>query len=141
MITNTAKTRVAILLALLTIVLGCKKKPVEEGYRVVGYDAATHQWTIVRTGMFEGKYLTKRLTVVCSLYKWGNHEANTGPDACHLQVGRLIVPNQMPPPGRPQEFIDVYEMPSETLAITEGDGPDQVSQQFNILKYEVVPNK
>ncbi len=64
----------------------------------------------------------------------------TGPDACHLQVGRMIVPNPLPPPEKRNEFLDVFEMPTETLSITEGDGPDRVSQQFNILKYEVLPD-
>jgi hypothetical protein len=31
-------------------------------------------------------------------------------------------------------------MPSETLAITEGDGSDKIEQQFKILKYEVLPD-
>jgi hypothetical protein len=110
------------------------------GYRVVSYDAATHQWTILRNGTFDGKYMTKRIIVVCSFYKWGEHEAVEGPEACHLPVGRLIVPNPLPPQGKRDEFLDVYEMPDERLAITEGDGTDRVEQQFIILKYEVLPD-
>ena len=34
----------------------------------------------------------------------------------------------------------VFEMPSETLSITEGDGADRVMQQFAILKYVGVPD-
>jgi hypothetical protein len=100
----------------------CKTKPEPEGYRVVGYDAATQQWTIIRTGNFDGKFLTKRLIVVCEFYRWGSHEMVKGPDACHLVVGRLIVPNPLPSADKRSEFLDVFEMPSETLAITEGDG-------------------
>jgi hypothetical protein len=35
------------------------------GYRVVGFDAATNTWTIIRNGTFDGNYLVKRLTVAC----------------------------------------------------------------------------
>jgi hypothetical protein len=127
------------LLAVLAPAFGCQKKRVE-GYRVVGYDSSTNHWTLLRNGTFDGKYLTKRLTLICDFYKWGKHPAVAGPDACHLEVGRMIVPNTMPPEGRRSEFLDVYEMPTETLAITEGDGSDKVEQQFTILKYEVLPD-
>jgi hypothetical protein len=110
-----------MLLAVFMLPPGCTKKPQPEGYRVLSYDAPTHQWIILRNGTFDGKYLTKRLTVACSSYKWGDHEAVTGPDACHLQVGRMMIPGG-------------------TLSITEGDGPDRVVQQFTILKYEVLPD-
>jgi hypothetical protein len=75
--------------------------------------------------------------VICSFYKWGNHEAVDGPEACHLQVGHLIVPN--PFAKNRDDFLLVQEMPSEVLSITEGDGENQVMQQFSILKYEVLP--
>jgi hypothetical protein len=130
-----------ISLALVALSLGCMKKPEPEGYRVVGYDAATHQWTILRNGTFDGKYMTKRITAVCSLYKWGNHEAVYGPEARHLQVGRMIVPNPLPSPEKRSEFLDVFEMPDEVLSITEGSGADRVEQQFDILKYEVLSDK
>src|ERR1700733_1864410 len=129
---------VATVLLAFVLFSACEKKTDPEGYRVVSYDAFTHQWTILRTGTFDGKYLRKRLIVICSFYKWGDHEAVRGPEACHLQVGRLIVPNLFPPPDKRQEFLGVSEMPEEVLSITEGDGPDRVLQQFNILKYEVL---
>jgi hypothetical protein len=49
----------AALLVLLLFSVGCTKKLGPEGYRVVGYDAPTHQWTILRDGTFDVKYLTK----------------------------------------------------------------------------------
>ena len=122
----------------LTFTIACKKEHPAEGYRVVSYDAATHEWTILRNGTFDGTYMVKRLVVVCESYKWGEHETVMGPEACHLQVGRLIVPNTMPDEAHRSEFIDVFEMPGEVLSITEGDGPDRVMQQFKILKYDVV---
>jgi len=110
-----------------------------EGYRVVGYDAASHQWTILRNGTFDGKYVEKRMTVVCNFYKWGNHKMVTGPDACNLQVGKMIIPNPFPPEGKRQEFIDAFEEPGEeALCIAEGVDADRVSQRFKILKCEVL---
>ena len=52
----------------------------------------------------------------------------------------MIIPNPLPPKGKRQDFLDVYEMPCEVLSIIEGDGTDQVVQQFDILKYEVLPD-
>ncbi|HTK85126.1 MAG TPA: hypothetical protein VL625_08580 [Patescibacteria group bacterium] len=131
----------AALVALLLLFVGCTKRPEPEGYRVIGYDTETHQWTILRNGTFDGRYLKKRITAICSLYRWGDHEAVYGPQACHLEVGRMIIPNRFAPPEKHNEFLDVYEMPDEVLSITEGDGADRVVQQFNILKYEVLPDK
>lgn len=130
------------LLAILTLFPGCTKKPEPEGYRVISYDAATHQWIILRTGTWDGKYLTKRLTVVCSSYQWVAHERINGPEACGLQVGRIMIPKPFPPMGKPQEFLDIFEEvgPTGGLWITEGDGADQVMQHFDILKYEVLPD-
>ena len=126
-----------VLVVLLTLSLACTRKRTEEtdadGYRVIGYDARTHQWTILRTGTFDGKYLRKRLTVVCSVWKWGDREPVIGPEACHLQVGRLMIPHQPNQVSRGR-FLDVFEMGDETLAITEGDGSDRVMQRFFILK-------
>jgi hypothetical protein len=50
----------------------------------------------------------------------------------------MIIPNPFPPEGKRQDFIDVMEMSSGVLAITKGYGADRVSQQFKVLKYEVL---
>lgn len=135
--------RIVLLPALLALSLGLAacKKPVAEGYRVTGYDGATKQWTIIRNGTFDGRYLTKKLVVVCSFYKWGDREPDRGPEACHLAVGRLIVPNPLPGPSQAADFVDVDESVLETLSITEGAGQNQTMQQFNILKYEVLTDE
>lgn len=129
---------IAIASIVLTLSLGCKKTHEPEGYRVVGFDAASHQWTILRNGTFDGTYMTKRLVVVCMFYKWGEHETVDGPDACHLQVGRLIVPSLESGNADKDHFITVFEMPNETLSITEGSGDDRVMQQFKILSYSLL---
>ena len=85
---NTAKkSLMPAFLALVTMSLGCTKKSEPEGYRVLSYDAATHQWVILRTGTFDGKCLTKRLTVVCSSYKWGDHEPSLAPRPVTFRSG------------------------------------------------------
>ena len=63
--------RILTPLLILWLCSACEKKPEPDGYRVVGYDAGTHQWTIIRTGTFDGKYLTKRLTVICGFIQVG----------------------------------------------------------------------
>ena len=131
--------RLLLSLAILLVSFGCAKKKTEvEGYQVVSYDAGTSQWIIIRNGTFDGKYLTKRITAVCDFYKWSDHEAVVGPQACNLQVGRMMVPNPLPGAGKRKDFLDIWEMSSDKLSITEGDGPDRVLQQFSILKYEVL---
>ncbi|MGA9669973.1 MAG: hypothetical protein WBQ94_12240 [Terracidiphilus sp.] len=132
------RSLIAVASIVLTLSLGCKKVREPEGYRVVSFDAASHQWTIIRNGTFDGKYMTKRLVVVCMFYKWGEHETVDGTDACHLQVGRLIVPSLESGNADKNHFITVFEMPDETLSITEGSGDDRVMQQFKIVSYNVV---
>ena len=138
--TNAAKAILALVLAVSLASAGCKNKPEPEGYRVVGFDRQTMQWTIIRNGTFDGKYLKKRLIAVCDLYQWGNHEMVTGPDACDLRVGELIVLNPFPPEGQRGKFVDIWEMGSERLFISKGDGLNKVNEQFIIKKYEVLPD-
>lgn len=129
---------VAVVTMFIALSCGCKKTQEPEGYRVVNYDAASHQWTIIRTGTFDGKYMTKKLVVVCMFYKWGKHDTVDGPDACHLQVGSLIVPSLESGNADKAHFVTVFEMPNETLSITEGSGDDRVMQQFKIVSYSVL---
>lgn len=108
---------------------------------MVSYDSGTGEWVIIRSGTFDGKYQKKRLITVCDFYKWGDHEMVTGPHACDLRVGELIVSNHPNPDaqGKYPGFVDIWEMSAERLSITRGDGPDQAHQQFVILKSEVLP--
>lgn len=110
-----------------------------DGYLVTGYDAQAHQWTIRRDGKFEGKYLRKRLTVSCLSYKYGNRNAVTGPEACHLHVGRFMIP-RISPDDNPN--FDIVESPDgHMLAITEGEGANREWQQFQIVRYEALPDR
>lgn len=132
-----------ILLSSAAMISGCKKvsPPEPEGYRVVSYDFNTGQWVVIRTAIFDGKRIRKRLTMVCDFYKWGDRDPATGPHACELHVGELMVPHHQPDAqGTYQNFVDVWEMSADRLSVVHGDGPDKVSQQFVILRNEVVPD-
>lgn len=130
------KMNIATLALILSV--SCKKPmPEPEGYQVVSYDGRTHEWTIIQTGTFDGKLIKKRLVVQCESYQWGNHPHVDGLEACHLVVGRLMVPNSFMQ-DRKGPLLDIFEMPDEVLSITEGDGDNRVMQQFKILKNEVV---
>jgi hypothetical protein len=129
-----------LLLAALALLASCqgpaKKPQPKEGYRVVSYDSRSGQWVIVRTGTFDGEFRTKRLTVVCEFFRWGNRESVDGINACDLQVGRLIVPNLDLGAGNAR--VDVFEMNSETLVVSQGVGENQITQHFTILTHELL---
>jgi hypothetical protein len=58
---------VLLIIAFVVVSLGCANRPVSpDGYRVLSYEAKNLHWVILRTGTFDGKYLIKRLTVICS---------------------------------------------------------------------------
>jgi hypothetical protein len=136
--------RTMIVIAVSCLFSACTKKPEPErepeGYRVVSYDAATHQWTILRNGTFDGKYLVKRMTVICFWSRRANLERIDGPTACHLQVVRMMVPNPFPSFERRAEFLEIFEMSArdEMLFINEGEETLRVSQAFTILRNEVL---
>ena len=135
---NTKWLRLFILVIVAIINSGCTDKPVE-GYRIMSVDSATGQWVILRNGTFDGKYLTKRMTVVCQYYKWGNREKVTGPTACSLRVGSLMIPRYAKDEkGNGKTVLYMFEDP-DYLSIIEGDGDERIMQGFRILKNEVVP--
>ena len=129
-----------VVLAIITLSnAGCAHKPIVEGYRVTSFDSTTGQWIILRNGTFDGKYLTKRMTVVCDFYKWGNRERLSGPNVCSLEVGSLMVPHyRLDDKQNLKTVLYMFEDP-DYLSIIQGDGDDQVMQGFRILKNEVVP--
>jgi len=42
-------------------------------------------------------------------------------------------------PKSPDEKLDIWENPDQTLWITEGSGDDEVTQNFSIVKNEILP--
>lgn len=126
------------LLVTLMIVGSCTKTPIKEGYRILSYNSTTGQWIVLRNGTFDGQYLTKRLTLLCEYYKWGNQEATTGSNACSLRVGRLLVPNfGLDGKSDGKSVLYIFE-DTDRLSIIEGSGEERVTQGFRILKNEVV---
>jgi hypothetical protein len=138
---NTSLFIVGVVVFSFAALSACKREPQAEpdGCRVVSYDTVTARWVIIRTGEFDGKYLRKRLTVVCDFYKWGDHAPVQGPHACDLHVGELIV-NHIEPDaqGKFSNYVHIWEESAEKLVIVQGSGPDHVDQQFTILKNEVL---
>lgn len=108
-----------------------------EGYRVISYDSSTHQWTIIRSGTFDGKFIMKKLVVVCVSSVFGNSRPVYGPEACELIVGQMIVPNLAP--QTPSDTVMVTEMGS-TFGILEGFGDERYDQEFRILKNQIIPD-
>ena len=129
--------RLLLLFSFLALLCGCAKATAP-GYRVISYDAGTGAWVIIYDGTIGGVHVKKRITAVCDFYKWGDHETVTGPQACSLRIGQLLVPNAMPGEGHRGEFLDIFEMSADRLSVTTGEGPDRVNQQFVILKQELV---
>jgi hypothetical protein len=132
------KTIVGLIAIVVAFTIGCTKKPIVEGYRVMSFDSTTGQWIILRNGTFDGKYLTKRITAVCEYYRWGSRERVGGPNACSLRVGSLMVPRYgLDEKGNVKTVLYMFEDP-DYLSIIEGDGEERVSQGLRILKNEVV---
>lgn len=105
----------------------------------MSFDSTAGQWIILRSGTSDGKRLTKRMTVVCDFYKWGDRERVSGPDACSLTVGGLMMPRYMSDDkNNAKTVLYMFEDP-DYLSIVEGDGDDRVAQGFRILKNDVVP--
>jgi hypothetical protein len=127
--------RLLVVYSLCFLNIDCSKKPSVEGYRVMSFDSMTGEWIFLFHGTIDGKYLTKRLTVVCDFYKWGKHEPVAGRNACNLRVGSLMV-RRYERDGS-NLVLYIFEDP-DRLTIVEGEGDDRVSQQFFILKSEVV---
>jgi len=117
-----------------------------EGYRVVGYGAASKTWTILRTETLDGASLVKRIIVGCRTHKYGDGETLQGRDFCSLQVGRLY--NWKSCDNGDIEMVDEnFKTEPPTLVITEGRGwdtqfkPNYEIQVFAILRYEALPDR
>jgi hypothetical protein len=117
-----------------------------EGYQVVGYDAASKTWTILRTETLDGASLVKRIIVGCRTHKYGNGETLQGRDYCSLEVGRLYGWKSCD--NGDIEMVDEnFKTGPPTLVITEGHGwdtqfnPNYEIQVFEILRYEAIPDR
>jgi hypothetical protein len=116
------------------------------GYQVVGYDAPSKTWTILRTETLDGASLAKRLIVACRTRKYGDGQTLQGRDFCSLQVGRLYSWKSCD--NGDIEMVDEnFKTEPPTLVITEGHGWDTQFkrnyeiQVFAILRYEALPDR
>jgi hypothetical protein len=130
---------VLLLFALVTLMYltGCKNKSEPYGYRVVGFDSTSGEWTLVHTDTVDGKLLRQRLVVVCKYAKWPDHEGS-GKDACHLQVGELMVPTLSPSEVKAGHPVIAMEWNDGSLTFEEGSGTNEVYQSFEIKKSEII---
>jgi hypothetical protein len=85
--------RIAPLDSHLAFSAHAQKQP--EGHRVTAYNSTTHEWTIIRTGTFDGEFQKKRLVVVCKYFVNGDEHRHR-PDACDLHVGQFLNPHRTP---------------------------------------------
>lgn len=131
--TSSLRTLLTAALAFLFIAVGCKQAREPDSYQVVSYDATNHQWTIIHTETINGEQLKKRLIVQCLLYQKGKDDIRDWPSACELQVGRTFVPNLHPSGPDRTKYLHVEEL-GTGFFVVEGWGDDLVSQQFKIIK-------
>jgi hypothetical protein len=109
------------------------------GYRVVGYEAATMTWTILRNGTFSGKYLVKRMVVRCSARDYGDGQLLRG-QYCGLQVGRLYHWYKACDNGIVEMISEFSSAGALALQLTLGSGKESDTQFFDILKEDVLPD-
>ena len=133
-----SKNLLKFLLFSLIAFAGCKQKAEPaKSYQVISYDGKTHEWTLVFRSAFNEPSVKRRLVVVCLYHELGKTKGESGPEACHLDVGRVMIDNFSP--KSPDEKLDIWENPDQTLWITEGSGDDEVKQNFSIVKNEILP--
>ncbi len=122
--------------ALVVLLIGCTKPPSEPEmfYLVSSHDAMTGRWTIERINDVERTHV--HYVLECEFYHLATKQRVKGSDACDLLVGEKIVPN--PFPSRPDEFLDVFLIGSDTMVISKDTESDRVSEHFSIKLAQVV---
>jgi hypothetical protein len=132
--------KTGMVLIITTIMAGvtvAQPQPTSEGYRVRAYDGRTHQYTIHRDVTFDGKYMVKKIVMICKLYQIGNYQPVTDATVCELPIGKFY------PSHRPREekggFLLISEQ-NDRLSITEGIGANRILQSFTVLSIEVLPD-
>jgi hypothetical protein len=111
--------------------------PVAEGYRVMAYDGRTHQYTIHRNGTVDGRYLVKKIVVLCASHRSSRRGRVMGETACDLPVGKLF---QVHVSDDGQHNSAHITEQNDLFSIVEGKGADQIVQRFNVLSVEVLPD-
>jgi hypothetical protein len=120
---------------ILAVTTACtpKQEMPPELYEVVSHDATTGEWRIVQINNEQHKRV--EITVTCDFYTSGDNKPVTGPESCDLVTGQTLIPNRLG--TRPGDFLDVWQL-ANRLVITQGTGPQRVSQQFNVRSAKVI---
>jgi hypothetical protein len=133
--------KTGMVLIITTMMAGAavaQPQPTSEGYRVMAYDGRAHQYTIHRNGTVDGKYMVKKIVMICKLYQVGNYQPVTDATICELPIGKFY------PSYRPREekggFLLISEQ-NDRFSITEGIGAHRILQSFTVLSIEVLPDE
>lgn len=129
-------TRLVLIVCMaIAIGTGCSRQKAEpESYRVVSYDAKTHEYVIYHSGTFDGKNGVKKMVVKCVSYRWRSQPEAKGDNACVLPVA--AVPAWMAVSNDGMLTGDVVKIQNDTLTVSSGikgaDGSHEVIQTFHI---------
>ena len=135
--------RIVVLLALALSLAASAQTMQPEGYRVTAYNSQTHEWTIIRTGTFDGEFQKKKIVVLCQWFEDENGRRTDGPDACSLRVGQFMKHDLSRiaalKSGKPwlANIATVMEL-DDTLLVSEGSVHPTTSQVFRVKKIELV---
>jgi hypothetical protein len=141
--------RELVLLAAIAL-SGCTNVPEPESYQVMSFDAASSEWIVIHRTMVNGESMTRRLTLQCISSVpsfWDDQRTRYGSNACHLEVGRKMVPTRAARPTAPNDdgkpFLAITADYFPVLIISERTRStekvhDWAEQHFSILKDEVV---
>ena len=83
----------SLILAVVVLASGgaaaAENEIVAQSYRVMAYDTRTHHYTIHSNGKLDGKYLIKKIVVICASSQSQSRGRVMGEAACDLSVGKL----------------------------------------------------
>jgi hypothetical protein len=105
----------------------------------MAYDGQTHEYTIHRNQIIDGKYLIKKIVVVCESYQWGGRPPNKEPTACELEVGSFypVGPAAL---TRDEGPAVVTELNARLTIIEKWGTKEEVFQSFKVVSNEVLPD-
>jgi hypothetical protein len=121
------------------VVTSCSTKTDLPRWRVTSHVGA--DWTFSRRAVDQTP--ARRIVASCSSFQWQGHDPVTGEDVCSLTVGDgLAEPLQVlarPANAAAAKLPTIDVMAGNTVAITEGEGPDRTLQLFKIKRDETLP--
>jgi hypothetical protein len=119
--------------ALAVAFTACHRAPANETLQFLSHDARSGEWEIVHS--FQNGVRVK-MTAVCAVYHWGQHDPVSGPDTCDFRVGQTLVANRFP--ERLADFLDIEEVAPDSMTVIQDSGPDRISETLKILSSHVM---